>query len=88
MNETHAATEADKQDHPQKKVEVTVDGHKREIRPGSWLVADFKREVKVDSALELDQVIDGKFIPLDNNATIDIKGHEVFVSHVPQGGSS
>lgn len=88
MNETQAATQADKQDRPPKKVEVTVDGHKREVRPGSWLVADFKREVKVDASLELDQVIDGKFTALDNSATIQIKGHEVFVSHVPQGGSS
>ncbi|HTK31245.1 MAG TPA: hypothetical protein VL332_04730 [Candidatus Saccharimonadaceae bacterium] len=88
MNDTQAAKEAEKIDHPQKKVQVTVDGKPREVRPGTYVVSEFKKEVRVDPSLELDQVIDGQFIPLDNNASIEIKGKEVFVSHVPQGGSS
>jgi hypothetical protein len=33
-------------------------------------------------------VVCGEFVPLDDNAHIHIKGHEVFVSHVRSGGSS
>jgi hypothetical protein len=88
MNNVQAFTDTQKQEHPPKKVRVTVDGKSHEVRPGEYVVSEFKREVRVEASMELDQVIDGKFIPLDNNTTIDIKGHEVFVSHVPQGGSS
>jgi hypothetical protein len=70
------------------KVEVTVNGKPRQIRPGTYVVADFKREVKVDPELALDQVKDGVFVPLDDTASIDIHGGEAFVSHVRQGGSS
>jgi len=88
MSDTQAAAEAEKKEHPEKKVRVTVDGKPHEVRPGTYVVSEFKKEVRVDPSLELDQVINGQFIPLDNNATIEIKGDEVFVSHVPQGGSS
>ena len=46
------------------------------------IVQTFERESR-----ELDQVMDGRFVPLDNGATIQIMRGEVFVSHVPQGGS-
>jgi hypothetical protein len=36
----------------------------------------------------LDEVVRGEFKPLDDNAHIDIKGGEIFVSHVRTGGSS
>jgi len=87
MSDIHNETESQEKDHP-KKVEVTVDQKKHRVRPGEWVVADFKREVKVDAALELDQIVDGQLVPLDNGATITIRGGEVFISHVPQGGSS
>lgn len=82
------AAESSSKPHPPKKVEVTVDGKAHEVRPGTYVVADFKKEVHVDASRELDQVVNGEFITLDNSASIDIKGGEVFVSHVPQGGSS
>lgn len=36
----------------------------------------------------LDQVVDGIFQPLEDNQRITIKGGEVFVSHVRQGGAA
>jgi hypothetical protein len=83
-----AATVADEKVHPPKKVRVTVDEKHREVRPGSWLVSDFKREVKVPPEKALDQAIDGQFKPLDDGDTIEIRGGEVFVSHARQGGSA
>ena len=71
-----------------KKVEVTVDTKQRKVEPDEYVVAVFKQEVKVDAALALDQFIDGALTPLDDTATVVIKGGEVFVSHVRQGGAS
>lgn len=52
------------------------------------MVADFKRLVKVDASLQLEQVVNGELVPLEDSAIIKIKGGEVFISHVRQGGSS
>jgi uncharacterized protein YabE (DUF348 family) len=73
---------------PPKKVEVEVDTKKREVRPGAYVVSDFKAEVHVPAEKELDQVINGVITPLDDTATITIRGGEVFVSHVRTGGAS
>ena len=77
-------------DHPQPgpNVTVTVDTKPKVVHRGSWIVAEFKKEVGVDETRELDQVIDGEFKPLADKDRITIKGGEVFVSHVPKGGSS
>lgn len=74
-------------DHPGK-VQVTVDGAAKLVKKGKYAVSEFKLEVGVAPDLELDQVVDGVFQPLSDNAEIHIKGEEVFVSHVRQGGSS
>lgn len=74
--------------HPGHDVTVTVDGVKHEVRKGDYIVSQFKNLVGVDAARELDEVVHGEFKPLDDNAHIDIKGGEIFVSHVRTGGSS
>jgi hypothetical protein len=73
---------------PTKDVSVTVDTVKHEVRRGEYIVSAFKQLVGVDAARELDEVVHGELKPLDDNARIDIKGGEVFVSHVRTGGSS
>ncbi len=70
------------------KVAVVVDQKKHLVRPGAWVVADFKQAVKVDAAKALDQLVDGLLQPLADDATIIVKGGEQFVSHARQGGSS
>ena len=77
-------------EHPQPgpNVTVTVDTKPKVVHRGSWIVAEFKKEVGVDETRELDEVIDGEFKPLADKDRITIKGGEVFVSHVPKGGSS
>jgi len=70
------------------KVVVTVDKKEHHVEPGVYLVSEFKRTVHVDAAKELDEVVNGEFVPLDDNAKITIKGGEHFVSHVRRGGSS
>lgn len=74
--------------HPGRDVAVTVDGVKHEVRKGDYVVSEFKKLVGVDAARELDEVVHGELKPLDDSAHIDIKGGEIFVSHVRTGGSS
>jgi hypothetical protein len=69
-------------------VTVIVDKEKREVRRGRYVVAHFKRLVGVDPAYQLNQVVDGKLIELQDDAKIVIKGREVFVSQVRGGGAS
>ena len=69
-------------------VTVIVDGVKKEVPKGTYLVSEFKALVGIDPAKELDEVVHGQLKPLDDNARITIKGHEQFVSHVRTGGSS
>jgi hypothetical protein len=80
-------TSAEVKDKP-KLVDVTVDGIKKEVAAGTYVVADFKRLVGVDASKALDEIIHGEFKPLDDNAQITIEKHEKFVSHVRTGSSS
>ncbi len=74
------------QDHPEEKVEIKVDGKERKIRPGTYVLSEFKKLVHVDASRDLDQVKDG--VPVQVEGDVTIVGGEVFISHVPQGGSS
>lgn len=70
------------------KVPVTIDNRTVEIQAREWVVSQLKTALGVDPSRELEQVVDGKLVPLDDNAKLHIRGHEVFVSHVRGGGSS
>lgn len=69
-------------------VTVTIDGIAKRIHRGNYVVIELKAALDVDPSRALDQVVNGEFKPLDDTHRITIKGGEVFVSHVRQGGSS
>lgn len=69
-------------------VEVMVDGHKKSVEAGPYRISVFKHTVGVPPEKELDQIIKGIIKPLDDNATINIAGHEVFISHERTGAAS
>ena len=69
-------------------VTVTIDNSQKDIHRGSHTVSELKSLLGVNASLALDEVVDGKFTSLDDNGRVTIKGGEVFVSHVRQGGSS
>lgn len=69
-------------------VTIEVDGVKKQIRRGKYIVSKLKELIGVPADYELDVVIKGEFHPLDDNAETHVVGHEVFVSHVRRGGSS
>jgi len=70
------------------KVNVTLNGEKKKINTGTYIVNDLKVLLGVPSDYELDIVDAGQLTPLPDNDEITICGHEEFVSHVKCGGSS
>jgi len=72
----------------QETVTVTVDGVEKRVPRGTYIVSAFKQLVGVDASRELDEIVRGEFVPLNDTATIEIEHHEKFVSHVRTGASS
>lgn len=77
-------------EHPQAgpMVRITVDAKPYEVHRGSHIVGEFKQEVGIDASYVVDELIDGVFKELADDSRITIKGGEVFISHVRQGGAS
>lgn len=69
-------------------ITVTIDTVPKQIRQGRYLVSELKTLIAVAAELELDEVVDGEFKPLDDTSHINVKDHDVFVSHVRRGGAS
>lgn len=67
---------------------VTVNRLEKKVKKGVYIVSDFKKQVGVPSEMALDQLIDGKLVPLADDDKLKIKGREAFVSHVRTGSSS
>lgn len=67
---------------------VTIDNTKKEIHRGDYIVSDLKVILGVPPQKELDIIKDGNLDPLADNAHIEIRGGEVFVSVIHTGGSS
>lgn len=69
-------------------VQITVDGKPLTIADGVYSVVELKAMFGIAPDYELDQVDDGEFKPLNDERSIHIKGGEIFIGHVRQGGSS
>jgi hypothetical protein len=67
---------------------ITVNRVERKIHRGNQPVSEIKRVGQVPAGEILEQLIDGKLIPLADSGHVVIKGGEIFFSHVPDGGSS
>ncbi|MGD0582294.1 MAG: hypothetical protein ABR974_05035 [Bacteroidales bacterium] len=69
-------------------VEIIVNDVHYPIHRGNRTVSEIKIASNVPLVDKLDQVKEGKLVPLDDNGSLVIKGGEEFKSHVPSGGSS
>ncbi len=69
-------------------ITVTIDSVPKQIRQGRYLVSELKTLLGVAPELELDEVVEGEFKPLVDDSHINVKEHDVFVSHVRRGGAS
>ncbi len=72
----------------EKLVSIYVDNIEKKISRGKHSVAEIKKIGGVPASYELEEVIDGKLTPLDDNAVVLIKGGEKFFGHVRDGSSS
>lgn len=71
-----------------KLVSIFINDNKKEIARGKHTVAEIKKLGEIDASHELEELIDGKLVPLDDSASVLIKGCEQFFSHVRDGCSS
>lgn len=69
-------------------VEIKINDKPYPVKRGRYTVSELKKIGGVPSADELEELIDGKLTPLDDQATVLIKGCEQFFSHKRDGSSS
>ena len=69
-------------------VTITVDGKPVTIHRGRTSVAEIKQAGNVPAEYDLEQVVDGTLVPLPDDASVTLKGGEVFVGHPKDGSSS
>jgi hypothetical protein len=77
-------------DHPQTgpTVQITVNDKPVTMHRGRQTVAAIKTEAGVPLGDRLDQLVDEKLTPIDQNGAVTLHGGEVFVSFLATGGSS
>lgn len=69
-------------------VQISIDGKSFQVPGGEISVAALKQLAGVPAGYELEEVRNKKLVPLADNAHVDIKGGEQFVSHPRDGASS
>ena len=74
--------------HKPKEVVIFVDDQKHTVADRPWIVKDLKATVGVDSAKVLAQITPHGLQDLDDNAQIQLKNGERFMSHARSGASS
>jgi hypothetical protein len=67
---------------------IEVDNKSVHIHRGHRTVEEIKEAGNVPLAYDLNQVVDGKLIPLPDNGSMTIKGGEKFISHPKDSQSS
>jgi chromosome segregation ATPase len=75
-------------EHNHHEVTITIDNKKYEVKKGVHTVAALKILAGVPPAKELEQIVHGVLTPLADNASVEICGGEMFISHARRGGSS
>jgi hypothetical protein len=69
-------------------VTITINNVPRPIDAGEAAVKELKKLGNVVTGDELVQIVEGEVVALGDNASVCIRGDEVFVSHPRQGGAS
>ena len=69
-------------------VVITINRVPYDIPAGRHTVSALKDWAEIPAADELEKVVDGKLEPLTDEAAVEIKGEEKFLSHPRHGGSS
>jgi hypothetical protein len=75
-------------EHGHDEVFITVNGKQVRIHRGRQSVAEIKTAGGVPLADDLEQVIEGRLVPLPDDGSVTIKGDEVFISHPKDSAAS
>jgi len=75
-------------EHRKDVVKITINDSEKEIHRGNQSVVEIKNIGQVQLNYMLEQLIDGKLTPLDDNGSVVIKGGEIFIGHIKDGASS
>lgn len=75
-------------DHGRDFVDIMVGSQMYSIHRGHQTVAHIKEVAGVPKDYALDQIVDGKLVPLADDGSVVIKGKEVFAAHPKDGTSS
>ena len=84
--DTQTLQNADPQTGPD--VTIVIDNKTFTIHRGSKTVAELKQLAGIQPAYELEEIVNGKLVPLADDQRVTIKGGERFVSHPRAGASS
>jgi hypothetical protein len=84
------ATQTDQPTHPATgpDVSITIDNKSYVIHRGDTTVIALKELAGIPAAYELEEIVDGKLVPLKDDQRVVIKGGERFVSHPRAGAAS
>lgn len=69
-------------------VTIAIDNKNYTVHRGNKTVAELKQLAGISPAYELEEIIDGKLVPLSDDQHVVIKGGERFVSHPRAGAAS
>jgi hypothetical protein len=67
---------------------ITINTVEKSIHRGRHTVVEIKNLGGIPLADDLDEVVDGKLIPVADDGSVEICGGEVFLGHPKDGGSS
>ena len=71
-----------------KLVSIFINQIEHKVKRGKYSVSELKTIGEVPQSHELEELIAGKLTPLDDKASVLIKGNEEFFSHVRDGSSA
>jgi len=69
---------------------VTIHVNSRDVilHPGHYAIPTLKMVSNVPLTDDLDELVECEFVPLPDDGHVTIRGCEIFVSHVKDGGSA
>ena len=76
------------EEHRKDCVIIIINDVEKEIHRGSQSVSVIKTIGEVPLNHMLEQLIEGKLVPLNDNGSVAIKGGEIFIGHVKDGASA
>lgn len=69
-------------------ITISLDGEKRKVLAGAWIVRDLKSRLEINPAKVMAEITPQGLKGLDDGATIEPHDNDEFMTHARSGGSS